>query len=73
MFIMTFLFWGMETVSLFVTTSPAVGFVIPAIILIDELLPAPLGPSNPSISPERESLTIKTGSEIVMNVKHFLP
>lgn len=52
---------GMDTVASLFTTSPAVGFVTPDIILRDELLPAPLGPSNPSISPERESLII--GSE----------
>lgn len=55
---------GMKIIVSFLTTSPAVGFVIPEIILIDELLPAPLGPSNPKISPERESLIISLESEL---------
>lgn len=54
----------MKIILAFFTTSPAVGFAIPEIILIDELLPAPLAPSNPKISPERESLIINLGSEL---------
>lgn len=55
---------GMKIIVSFLITSPAVGFVIPEIILIDELLPAPLGPSNPKISPERESLISNLGTEL---------
>lgn len=53
----------METAFLF-ATCPAVGFVIPAIILIEELLPAPSGPNNPKISPERKNKTISVGNEM---------
>lgn len=59
---MTIIFGNENNVLIF-TTSPAAGFVIPAIILIEELLPAPLGPNNPKISPEGKNEIINFGNE----------
>lgn len=38
--------------------------MMPAIILREELLPAPSGPNNPKISPERKNKMIKVGNEM---------
>jgi hypothetical protein len=63
---------GTETICLLLITSPAAGFVIPAIILIQELLPAPLGPSNPKISPEAKNQNVNIASEILIYINLFL-